>query len=233
VERYRSQRIPPPPQRTGIEIEPPPAVPLPNTVQIEALDALADTRANGNAAGLAVLATGLGKTWLSAFDTVRAKAERVLFVAHREEILDQAMRTFRTIRPHAVLGKYTGTEKSPAADVIFASIQALGRSHHRRRFNPDEFDYIVVDEFHHAAASTYRRLIDHFTPKFLLGLTATPERTDGASLLALCGENLVYRCDLAEGIRRRLLSPFDYYGVPMRSTTRTSRGEAIASMRKS
>jgi len=214
VERYRSRRIPPVPQRTGVEIEPPPAVPLPNTVQIEALDALAATRAGGNAAGLVVLATGLGKTWLSAFDTVSAKAERVLFVAHREEILDQTMRTYSTIRPHAVLGKYTGTEKSPAADVIFASIQTLGRSHHLHRFTPDEFDYIVVDEFHHAAASTYRRLIDYFTPKFLLGLTATPERTDGASLLSLCGENLVYRCDLAEGIKRGLLSPFDYYGVP-------------------
>src|SRR5687767_3309908 len=214
VERYRRRRTPPPPQRTGVPIEPPPVIPLPNTVQVEALDALALTRANGNAAGLTVLATGLGKTWLSAFDTVAAKAERVLFVAHREEILDQAMRTYRTIRPHAVLGKYTGAEKSPGADVIFASIQTLGRSRHLQRFTPDEFDYIVIDEFHHAAATTYRRLIDHFTPKFLLGLTATPERTDGASLLALCGENLVYRCDLAEGIRRGLLSPFDYYGVP-------------------
>src|SRR5688572_1425992 len=214
VERYARRRIPPVPHRTGVQPEPPPTVPPPNAVQDAALEALAATRASGNAAGLVVLATGLGKTWLSAYDTDRAKAQRVLFVAHREEILDQAMRTYRTIRPHAVLGKYTGKEKSPKADVIFASIQTLGRSHHLQRFTPDEFDYIVVDEFHHAAASTYRRLIDHFTPKFLLGLTATPERTDGASLLSLCGENLVYRCDLAEGIKRGLLAPFDYYGVP-------------------
>jgi superfamily II DNA or RNA helicase len=135
-------------------------------------------------------------------------------VARREEILDQAMRTYRTIRPRAVLGKYAGSEKSSAAAVVFASIQTLGSARRLDRFRPDEFDYLVVDEFHHAAASTYRRPIDLFTPKFLLGLTATPERTDGASLRSLCGENLAYRCDLAEGIRRGLLAPFDYYGVP-------------------
>ena len=78
----------------------------------------------------------------------------------------------------------------------------------------DAFDYIVVDEFHHAAAPTYRRLIDHFRPKFLLGLTATPERTDGGDLLALCEENLVYRCDLVEGVKQDLLCPFRYFGVP-------------------
>ena len=83
-----------------------------------------------------------------------------------------------------------------------------------RSFITDEFDYVIVDEFHHAAASTYRRVIDHFEPKFLLGLTATPERTDGGDLLSLCRENLVFRCDLAEGINAGLLSPFHYYGVP-------------------
>jgi superfamily II DNA or RNA helicase len=186
----------------------------PHSVQEEALDALTHTRTVGNAAGLVVLATGLGKTWLSAFDTVRAGAKRVLFVAHRDEILDQALRTFRAIRPNAVLGKYTGQERTENADVLFASVQTLSRRAHLDRFPADAFDYVVVDEFHHASAATYRRLLEHFTPTFLLGLTATPERTDGADLLALCGENLVYRCDLVEGIGRGLLSPFDYYGVP-------------------
>jgi superfamily II DNA or RNA helicase len=98
--------------------------------------------------------------------------------------------------------------------VLFASVQTLGRARHLERFDPRAFDYIVVDEFHHAAARTYRRLIDHFEPRFLLGLTATPERTDGGDLLALCQENLVCRCDLAEGSREGLLSPFHYFGVP-------------------
>jgi superfamily II DNA or RNA helicase/diadenosine tetraphosphate (Ap4A) HIT family hydrolase len=214
VEAYRRRRHPIVPELTGVQPEPVPPPPPPHDVQVEALQRLAVTRAEGNVAGLVVLATGLGKTWLSAFDTRQAAAERVLFVAHRDEILEQALRTYRTIRPHVALGKYTGTEKVADADVVFASIQTLGRQHHLDRFAPDHFDYIVVDEFHHAAASTYRRLIEYFTPRFLLGLTATPERTDGGDLLSLCGENLVYRCDLIEGIRRGLLCPFDYYGVP-------------------
>ena len=214
IARYRARRQPPAPILTGVPAEPVSPPPPPNSVQREALARLAETRAGGNLAGLVVLATGLGKTWLSAFDTEQARAERVLFVAHRDEILDQAMRTYRTIRPRAALGKYTGSEKSPTADVLFASVQTLGRRTHLDRFAADHFDYIVVDEFHHASAATYRRLLDHFTPRFLLGLTATPERSDGADLLALCGGNLVYRCDLPEGVRRELLAPFDYYGVP-------------------
>jgi superfamily II DNA or RNA helicase len=158
------------------------------------------------------MATGLGKTWLAAFDSVGF--DRVLFVAHREEILNQALNTFRKIRPDANLGLYMGGQYDTDADVLFASIQTLGRANHLRQFSPERFDYIVVDEFHHAAASTYRRLIDYFEPNFMLGLTATPERTDGGDLLALCGENLVFRCDLIDGIERKLLCPFAYFGVP-------------------
>jgi len=213
VARYRARR--PTELRRSVDLVPEPLPPPePHEVQREALAALDQTRADGNAAGLVVLATGLGKTWLAAFDTNRPEFRRVLFVAHREEILDQALATFRRIRPTAVFGLYTGEEKTPEADVLFASIQTLGRVRHLGQFPPDAFDYIVVDEFHHAAATTYRRLIDHFQPRFLLGLTATPERTDGGDLLALCGENLVYRYDLWDGIRRGLLAPFHYFGVP-------------------
>jgi HKD family nuclease/diadenosine tetraphosphate (Ap4A) HIT family hydrolase len=165
----------------------------PTTVQRAALAALEQTRAAGNKAGLVVLATGLGKTWLSAFDTSRPEYRRVLFVAHREEILNQALDTFRRIRPEARLGHYTGDTKDPNADVVFASIQTLSRQEHLERFSPDAFDYVIVDEFHHAAAASYRKLINYFQPEFLLGLTATPERTDGGDLLALCQQNLVYR----------------------------------------
>ena len=186
----------------------------PHGIQEEALAALEATREEGNRAGLVVLATGLGKTWLAAFDSRKPEFQRVLFVAHREEILSQAMQTFRRIRPDSSFGRYSGGTRQPDADVLFASIQTLGRVRHLERFGPESFDYIVVDEFHHAAARTYRRLIDQFRPKFLLGLTATPERTDGGDLLALCGENLVYRSDLLEGIRQELLCPFHYFGVP-------------------
>ena len=214
IAEYRRRRRPVALPVEVVDLETPTAIPLPHAVQREALQALEQTRQAGGAAGLVVLATGLGKTWLSAFDSNRPEFKRILFVAHREEILGQAIRTFRAIRPSATLGRYDGVEKMMGADVLFASIQTLSRLEHLERFLPNEFDYIVVDEFHHASARTYRRLIEYFHPRFLLGLTATPERTDGGDLLALCGENLVYRCDMADGIRRGLLSPFDYYGVP-------------------
>jgi superfamily II DNA or RNA helicase/HKD family nuclease/diadenosine tetraphosphate (Ap4A) HIT family hydrolase len=198
----------------GVVAEPPPPPRQPHEVQLRALEALGRTRREGYSAGLVVLATGLGKTWLSAFDTDAPEFRRVLFVAHREEILTQAIETYRSCRPNARLGRYTGAEKEVDADIIFASIQTLGRSAHLEKFAPDYFDYIVVDEFHHAAARTYRGLIDHFTPKFLLGLTATPERADGGDLLSLCQENLVFRCDAFEAIDKALLSPFRYFGVP-------------------
>jgi superfamily II DNA or RNA helicase/diadenosine tetraphosphate (Ap4A) HIT family hydrolase len=214
VAGYRARRPAATTRTVDVAPEPPPEVPEPHEIQKEALAALKKTREEGNKAGLVVLATGLGKTWLSAFDSADPKFRRILFVAHREEILSQAMATFRKIRPLSSLGKYTGTEKDRSADILFASIQTIGRRNHLKAFARDEFDYIVVDEFHHAWARSYRTLIDHFDPEFMLGLTATPERMDGGDLLALCQENLVYRCDLAKGIGRGLLASFRYFGVP-------------------
>jgi superfamily II DNA or RNA helicase/HKD family nuclease/diadenosine tetraphosphate (Ap4A) HIT family hydrolase len=213
IDGYRKRRNATP-VAVPAEIEPdtPMPVPMPHPIQAEALEALQATRLAGNTAGLVVLATGLGKTWLSAFDSVNFR--KVLFVAHREEILAQALSNFRSIRPHDLLGRFSGTEKTESANVLFASIQTLSRRAHLDKFEPEEFEYIVVDEFHHAEAATYRRLIQHFKPKFLLGLTATPERSDGGDLLSLCGNNLVFRCDLTTGVRRGLLCTFHYFGVP-------------------
>jgi superfamily II DNA or RNA helicase/HKD family nuclease/diadenosine tetraphosphate (Ap4A) HIT family hydrolase len=194
------------------EVEPLLPPPPPHEVQLKALEALSVARAAGFRAGLVAMATGLGKTWLSAFDSERFG--RVLFVAHREEILSQALRTYRRVRPGATFGRFDGEKKVRLADVTFASIQTLARPRHLETFAKDAFDYIVVDEFHHASAQTYRRVIEYFQPKFLLGLTATPERTDGGDLLSLCGENLVYSCGIPEGIRRELLAPYSYFGVP-------------------
>ena len=196
-----------------VEISEPPVQPVaPRPIQREALHALEQTRLDGFRAGLVVLATGLGKTWLAAFDTARPQFQRVLFVAHREEILRQSRDVFRRVQPDGDLGLYFGQEKQPGARIVFASIQTLaGRL---SSFSPTEFDYIVIDEFHHAAAISYRKVIDYFEPQFLLGLTATPDRMDGADLLALCADNLVYDCGLLEGINREELVPFHYWGVP-------------------
>jgi superfamily II DNA or RNA helicase/diadenosine tetraphosphate (Ap4A) HIT family hydrolase/HKD family nuclease len=185
--------------------------PEPRPIQIEALAALEQTREDGFRAGLVVMATGLGKTLLAAFDTDRPEFKRILFVAHREEILNQARSALRRVQPGASLGFFTGKEKVEDADITFATVQTMSR--HVMAFDPSAFDYIVIDEFHHAAAPSYRTVIDHFTPKFLLGLTATPSRMDNADLLALCGDNLVYQCDLIAGIERDGLVPFKYWGV--------------------
>ncbi len=187
--------------------------PQPQGVQSEALSALRDSRQQGFRRGLVVMATGLGKTYLAAFDAQQLNAKRVLFVAHREEILLQAEKTFLSIWPKARVGHYSGKHKDADVDLLFASIQTLGQEHHLDRFPANHFDYLVVDEFHHAAASSYRRLLQHFKPRFLLGLTATPERTDQSDILSFCDDNLVYTCNLFEGIDQQLLCPFSYYGI--------------------
>jgi superfamily II DNA or RNA helicase/diadenosine tetraphosphate (Ap4A) HIT family hydrolase/HKD family nuclease/SOS-response transcriptional repressor LexA len=197
----------------AVEIAEAPVQPVaPRPIQREALSALEQTRLAGHRAGLVVMATGLGKTWLAAFDTARPEFGRALFVAHREEILRQSRDVFRQVQPESDLGLYFGGEKTPDARFVFASVQTLSKR--LEAFEADAFDYIVVDEFHHASAPSYRKVIDHFTPKFLLGLTATPERMDGADLLALCGDNAVFDCGLFEGIERKELVPFRYRGVP-------------------
>ncbi len=188
--------------------------PQPSPVQAEALVALEATRLAGYTRGLVVMATGLGKTYLAAFDSERLQARRVLFVAHREEILLQAEASFQRVRPSARIGWYGGGRKDfEGVDLVFASIQTLGRAEHLALFEPGHFDYVVVDEFHHAAAPIYRRLLQHFRPRFLLGLTATPERTDQSDILSLCDDNLVYSRRLFDGVELGLLCPFVYYGI--------------------
>lgn len=212
IDEYEARRVlPPRPMEAGShEVENPPE---PTPVQTAALEALRETRSQGYSRGLVVLATGLGKTWLSAFDAAQMGARRVLFVAHREEILHQAAETFIRIRPKSRVGFYRGKQRDMAVDVLCASIQTLGKEAHLERFAPQHFDYIVVDEFHHAAAPTYHRLLSYFAPTFMLGLTATPDRTDRSDILSLCDDNLVYAHNLFEGIRSKLLAPFHYRGI--------------------
>ena len=188
-------------------------VPTPNDVQQEAREALDLTRVEGYRRGLVVLATGLGKTWLSAFDAVQMGARRILFVAHREEILYQAAETYLRIKPNSRVGFYMGKQRDRTVDILCASVQTLGKETHLERFDPRHFDYIVVDEFHHAAAPVYHRLLNYFAPQFLLGLTATPDRTDRSDILSLCDDNLVFEYPLFEGVKGEFLVPFHYYGI--------------------
>lgn len=185
----------------------------PRGAQIEALYALEDSRAGGASRGLVQAATGVGKTYLAAFDS--AKYERVLFVAHREEILKQAARSFENVRHSDDYGFFYGKQKDTDKSVIFASVTTLGRGEYLKEeyFKEDYFDYVVIDEFHHAVNAQYKRIVNYFKPKFLLGLTATPERMDGKNIYEICDYNVPYEISLKEAINKGMLAPFHYYGI--------------------
>ncbi|MBO8173102.1 MAG: DEAD/DEAH box helicase family protein [Bacillaceae bacterium] len=183
----------------------------PRPAQQEALQELEKTLEEGYDKAMIVMATGLGKTYLAGF--FAKKFSRILFIAHREEILYQAKKSFENIMPERSHGIYNGNVKEGDADCVFASIFTLGMKHHRERFSHDHFDLIIIDEFHHAAASSYQKVLDHFQPEFLLGITATPDRLDGKDVYAICDGNVAYQLHFIEAIQRGWLAPFHYYGV--------------------
>lgn len=185
----------------------------PRGVQIEALYALEDSRSEGAVKGLVQAATGIGKTYLAAFDS--AKYEHVLFVAHREEILKQAAVAFRNVRNTDDYGFFYGKYKDTDKSVIFASVATLGKEDYLQEayFPQDYFDYVVIDEFHHAVNEQYRQIIHYFRPKFLLGLTATPERMDNRNIYEICDYNVPYEISLKDAINKGMLVPFHYYGI--------------------
>ncbi|SEB97411.1 DUF3427 domain-containing protein [Paenibacillus sp. GP183] len=186
----------------------------PNQMQQNALDALKQTRMNGHKKGVVIAATGTGKTYLSAFDVRDFDAKRMLFLAHRDEILESSKKTFENVFGSGLeSGKLTGISKEGDKPYLFSTIQTLSRDEVLSSYPTDYFDYIVVDEFHHAEASTYRKVIDYFNPKFLLGLTATPDRMDGRDVLTICDNNVVYEIRLREALREKLLTPFRYFGL--------------------
>lgn len=185
----------------------------PRGAQIEALYALENSRAEGAVKGLVQAATGIVKTYLAAFDS--APYQRVLFVAHREEILQQAAVSFRNVRQSDDYGFFDGKHKDTAKAVIFASVATLGREEYLKEeyFSANDFDYLVIDEFHHAVTAQYQRIVNYFKPRFLLGLTATPERMDGRNIFEICDYNAPYEISLKEAINKGMLVPFHYYGI--------------------
>lgn len=218
----------------------------PRGAQIEALYELKKTRLDGNDKALVVAATGIGKTYLAAFDS--REFNRVLFVAHREEILKQAYESFANVRTDKWLyvikdeeklvadkeeileykvnnkttqayeynmGFFKNSTKETKKDIIFASVQSLGKEKYlnERYFDKDYFDYIVVDEFHHAVSKNYQNIINYFNPKFMLGLTATPDRLDNKDVFSICDYNTVYEATLKTAIDKGWLVPFRYYGI--------------------
>ncbi|MCL1948532.1 MAG: DEAD/DEAH box helicase family protein [Turicibacter sp.] len=183
----------------------------PRFAQIPALEQLENTLEEGYNKAMVVMATGLGKTYLAGF--FAKKFKRILFIAHLEEILVQAQKSFRLVIKDKSSGIYNGRMKEGEADVVFASIQTLSRKRHLENFALNDFDLIIVDEFHHASANTYQKVLEYFKPQFLLGITATPDRNDFRDIYSICDGNVAYRIDFLEAIQRGWLSPFEYFGV--------------------
>ena len=193
----------------------------PYSYQQEILDKLeAERTVRGYTRNLVVAATGTGKTVISALDYKRFRKQnpgepcRLLFVAHREEILRQSLYTFRAVLKDANFGElFVGNYKPESIDHLFISIQTFNSQDFTAKTTSEFYDYIVVDEFHHAAAPTYQKLLAYYQPKILLGLTSTPERMDGKSVLPYFNQRIAAEIRLPEAIDRKLLCPFQYFGV--------------------
>ncbi len=187
----------------------------PNAMQQDALMALDFTRAQGADRAIIISATGTGKTMLSALDVRAMNPRRLLFVVHREQILDRTIAEYRRVlgQPETDFGKLTGSHKQLDRRFVFATIQTLSKESVLSRTPEDAFDYIIIDEAHRSGAATYQRVMEHFRPTFMLGMTATPERTDGFNVFELFDHNVPYEIRLQHALEAEMLCPFHYYGV--------------------
>ncbi len=186
----------------------------PNSMQIEALEKLNKLRFEKKNKALIISATGTGKTYLSAFDAKAFNPKRLLFVVHRLTIAKESLKTFQSVfGKDRTMGLYSGNQRELDADFIFSTIQTISRINHLGNFPKDHFDYIIIDETHRSGADSYLRLLDHFEPKFLLGMTATPERTDGIDIFQLFDHNIAYEIRLSRAMEEKMLSSFHYFGV--------------------
>lgn len=187
----------------------------PNEMQQEAVVKLERLRKTGAKKALAIAATGTGKTYMSVFDALQVNPKRLLFIVHREDILKKAKESFDTIcgavQKNYVSGFYTGNQKDSNCTFLFATRDTMSR--HYEEFSPNTFDYIVIDEAHHASSESYQKILSHFKPDFLLGLTATPERSDNGDIYALFDNNIAVEIRLRQALEYNLICPFHYFGL--------------------
>ena len=171
--------------------------------QQEAIDNLKKMHEDGKTIALLYHATGVGKTITAATDA-KAVGGRTLFLVNALKLASQAKDTFAKVWPEATLGEYTGSQKDVSQTVIFATVQSISKD--LEKFSSTDFDYLIVDECHHVAANTYQKIFTYFHPKFILGLTATPERSDGEDMLELF-QNVAHKMDLKTAVERGVLVP--------------------------
>lgn len=184
-----------------------------NNMQKKALNNLQKLRENNQEKALVIAATGTGKTYLSAFDVKNFSAKKVLFLVHREVILSEAMHSFKKVNENRTVSKYAGANKDLSGDFVFAMVPTLYSNGNYKAIPRDYFDYIIADEAHRSYSQSYKCLIEYFTPKFLLGMTATPERTDGGNIFELFNNNIALEMRLRDSLREDLVLPFHYFGI--------------------
>lgn len=185
----------------------------PNYMQKNALESLDNLRKNNKDKSLLISATGTGKTYLAAFDVKAVHPKRMLFVVHRRSIALKAMETFKTIIKDKSMGLFSGDTKEINCDYVFSTIQTIYKPENKQLFSKEEFDYIIIDEVHKAGANSYQELVNYFKPQFLLGMSATPERSDDFDIYKMFDYNIAYEIRLQQAMEYDLLCPFHYYGI--------------------
>ena len=185
----------------------------PNYMQKNALESLDNLRNNNKDKALLISATGTGKTYLAAFDVKAVHPKRMLLVVHRRSIALKAMETFKTIIKDKSMGLFSGDTKEINCDYVFSTIQTIYKPENRQLFPKEEFDYIIIDEVHKAGANSYQELVNYFKPQFLLGMSATPERSDDFDIYKMFDYNIAYEIRLQQAMEYDLLCPFHYYGI--------------------
>lgn len=186
----------------------------PNKMQVEFVNKMQRLREQGQTKALLLSSTGTGKTYASAFAMRELGFKKVLFLVHREQILKQALISYKKVLPGNIsMGLLSGNYKDTDVDYLFSTVQTMSRSYILEKFEKDRFECIIIDETHKAGAESYHRIIKYFTPEFLLGMTASPERTDGFDIYSLFDHNIASEIRLQDALRDNLLCPFHYYGI--------------------
>ncbi|WP_448903316.1 DUF3427 domain-containing protein [Eubacterium sp.] len=186
----------------------------PNSMQLKFINNLTELRKNDVDRALLISATGTGKTYASAFAMRELGFKKVLFLVHREQILKQAKRSYENVFSNRITtGILSGNHKEKYADYLFSTVQTMSRDYILTEFEEDRFDCIIIDETHKAGAESYHKIINHFKPKLLLGMTASPERTDGFDIYKLFGHNIASEIRLQDALEDDLLCPFHYFGI--------------------
>jgi superfamily II DNA or RNA helicase len=186
----------------------------PNAMQLQFVHNLDDVLRKGATRALLISATGTGKTYASAFAMRHLDPRRILFLAHREQVLKQSMTSYQRVLGHSkTYGLLSGSSHVTSTDCVFATMQTMSRDSYLEQFGPQDFDIVIIDEVHRAGSASYQKIMGHFRPRLYLGMTASPDRPDGFDIYGLFDNQIVYEIRLQGALENDLLCPFHYFGI--------------------